>query len=64
MFDDMDGWVVTRPGFKGEKKRVATWCMAPQKKDAIKLVAEFEDWPSLYRKGYRCERARIVVSIV
>jgi hypothetical protein len=63
MYSDMNGWVVTRPGYKDEPKRVATWYMAPRKTEAIAMATKFEGWDSLYRKGYRCERARIVVSV-
>lgn len=63
MFSDMDGWVITRPGFPDEPKRVATWWIAPQRNDAITMATRHETWDKLRRKGYRCEKARVVVSI-
>lgn len=67
MFSDMDGWVITRPGFPAEPKRVATWWMGQQRNDVIRAynkdLCDLGAWEKARRKGYRCEKARIVVSI-
>ena len=61
------GWIITRPGYSNEPKRVATWYMSPMRKDCIaQCVAPWSNpnqWAKLYKRGWRCERATILVKL-